>query len=318
MAHPVSANCYNGWMITTLTGDNSFGLQHALRQRIAAFVEVHGDLALERLDGAEADIARITEAVTSLPFLATQKLVVLRSPSSNKKFVETAEQLMGEVPETTDVIIVEPKLDKRLAYYKFLKKQADFQEFKALDAQGLARWLSGESKARGGTLNVSDAHYLVERVGTDQQLLANELEKLLLRSTKISRDTINELTEAAPQSTIFQLLEAAFAGNHRQLLILYAEQRAQKVEPQQIIAMLAWQLHILALVKTAGDRSADQIAKEAKLSPFVVRKSQTIARKLSLGELKRLVANLLTIDSTMKSAAIDADDALQHFLLKLS
>jgi DNA polymerase III delta subunit len=113
-------------------------------------------------------------------------------------------------------------------------------------------------------------------------------------------------------------LEAAFAGNVRRALALYEEQRALKVEPAQIIAMLAWQLHVLAVIKTAGSRSTDQIAKEAKLNPFVVRKSQAIANKTSLTGLKRLIADLLEIDVKTKRTSIDADEALQHYLLKLS
>ncbi|HEX7632915.1 MAG TPA: DNA polymerase III subunit delta, partial [Candidatus Saccharimonadales bacterium] len=251
-------------MVITLTGENSYGLQRELHGLVDAFVAEQGDLALERLDGSEVDVARIGEALTSLPFLASRKMVVLRTPSTNKQFTEQAEQLLGEVPETTDVIVVEPKLDKRLSYYKFLKSKTDFREFPELDAGGLARYLADAAKARGGTLSSADARYLVERVGASQQILSNELEKLLLYSPKIIRHTIDELTEAAPQSTIFELLEAAFAGNARRTMQLYREQRALKVEPPQIVAMLTWQLHVLAILKAAGDRPLETIAKEAK------------------------------------------------------
>jgi DNA polymerase-3 subunit delta len=186
-----------------------------------------------------------------------------------------------------------------------------------MDQHGLASWLTAEAKQKDGSLSLADARYLVERVGSNQQLLSNELEKLLLYDSKIDRRTIDLLTDPAPQSTIFQLLEAAFAGHAKTVLKLYAEQRAQKVEPAQVIAMLTWQLHVLAIVKAAGDRSVDTIAKEAKLNPFVIRKSQGIARKLSLSELKELINELLKIDVAMKRTAMDADDALQHYLLKL-
>lgn len=304
-------------MIITLTGENSFGLQAAVRQLVDDFVQENGDLALERVDGEEAALEQISESLNSLPFLAAKKLVVLRAPSANKQFAEQAEQILSDLPETNDVVLVEPKLDKRTAYYKFLKKQTDFREFPPLDQGGLARWLAEAAKEKQGSLSASDARYLVERVGTNQQLLSNELEKLLLYSPKINHQTIDLLTEATPQSTIFELLEAAFAGNHKKAAKLYEEQRALKVEPAQIIAMLAWQLHILAIVKAAGDRSTDQIAKEAKLNPFVVRKSQGIARKLTLTGLKSLVHDLMQIDVAMKTTSIDADEAVRHYLLSL-
>jgi DNA polymerase-3 subunit delta len=305
-------------MIRTLCGENSFALQSVLSDIISDFTQEHGELALERIDGQEADFNRIQEAVQGLPFLASKKLVVLRSASSNKRFTEKAEQLLGDIPETNDIVIVETKLDKRLSYYKFLKSKTEFREFNELDVHGLAQWLSVLAKERGGSIGAADARFLVERIGLNQQMLASELEKLLLYQPAISRPTILLLTDANPQSTVFQLLEAAFAGNARRTLELYAEQRALKVEPAQIVAMLSWQLNILAIIKTAGQRAVETIASDAKLNPFVVRKSMQIARQLSLSELKERISQLLHIDLQIKSSIIDADEALQHYLLQLT
>jgi DNA polymerase-3 subunit delta len=305
-------------MIITLTGENAFLLGQALKKIVDGFAAEYSAMALERIDGEEADFVRMQEALTSLPFLSSKKMVVLRSPGANKKFSEEAEKLLGEVPETTDVVIVEPKPDKRLGYYKYLKKATDFREFPPLDLNGLAKWLAQAAKEQGGGISPADARYLAERVGMNQQLLANELEKLLIHSPKITRQAIDALTEATPQSTIFQLLEAAFAGDSKRALRLYQEQRAMKVEPPQIVAMLAWQLHVLAVIKTAGPKSPQQIAAEAKISPYVVQKSAGIARKMTLPELKKLIANLLAIDVRSKRESIDPDEALQHYLLSLS
>lgn len=305
-------------MVITLTGANSFGLKRELNGLVRAFLAEHDSMGLERIDGEEAEFDRLSEALTSLPFLASKKLVVLRTPGANKKFIEKAEVLLSEVPETTDVVIVEPKLDKRSAYYKYLKKATDYREFVELDVNGLARWVAGEARSADGSISQADARFLVERVGANQQLLAHELDKLMLYQPDISRQTIELLTEPAPQSTIFELLEAAFAGNARRAMALYHEQRALKVEPQQIIAMLGWQLHIVALAKTGGDRSPDTIAKEAKVSPYVVKKSSSIARRLSLPQLKQLIGDLLTIDRRLKRESLDADEALQNYLLRLA
>ncbi|MDB5181555.1 MAG: polymerase subunit delta [Candidatus Saccharibacteria bacterium] len=275
-------------------------------------------MALERLDGEEASFERMQEALQSLPFLADKKMVVLTSPSANKQFAEKAEKLLQELPETTDLIIVEPKLDKRSAYYKFLKKQKGYQEFGELDERGLSRWLIDQAKEKGSALSGADASYLVSRVGTNQQTLANEIEKLSLYADKIDRRAIEALSPQTPQSTIFQLLETAFAGNTKRALEMYGEQRALKVEPQQIIAMLAWQLHVLALIKTAKDKTPDEIARDAKMSPYVVRKSTGIARSLTLAQTKRLIIDLLEIDERLKREALNADDTLLNYLMTIS
>ncbi|MGH7236956.1 MAG: DNA polymerase III subunit delta [Candidatus Saccharimonadales bacterium] len=313
-------------MITTLAGENDFLRSQELDLLVQNFLDGYGDMGLERLDGEEAGFEKIREALQSLPFLASKKLVVLRTPSANKQFVERAENLLKDLPETTDVILVEPKLDKRSSYYKFLKKATDFKEFNALDENGLARWLAETANARGASssssgeqkFSVNDARFLVQRLGTNQELLKNSLDILLLSGDKITRKTIEQMTEPTPQSKVFDLLEAAFNGRTKLALELYDDQRAQKVEPLAIIAMIAWQLKVLATVKAAGQASPAEIAKQSKIKPYVISKNIGLARKLQLSQIKQLVRDLLELDVRLKSESIDADEALRLYLLKLN
>ena len=305
-------------MITTLSGSNHFLLKSELDRLVQAFVAEHTDMGLEQFDGEEAEYDRMREALESLPFLASKKMVVLKKPSANKQFVEHFESLLGELPDTTYAIIVEPKLDKRMGYYKYLKSKTEFKDFSELDEQSMGRWLVERAKAQQGTLSTNDARYLIERVGLNQQQLSNEIDKLLNYRPQITRDTIDLLTDKAPQSTIFELIDAAMSGQVKRAMQLYDEQRRQKVEPQQILAMIVWQLHVLAVVKTAGQRDANEIAKQAKLSPYVVRKSQGIARRISLQELKDLIRSVLKLDISLKSKSIDADDALQNLFITIA
>ena len=305
-------------MITTLTGENDVLRQDALRAAVDAFVTEHSDMALERLDGEEAGYEQMLGAVQSLPFLSPRKLVVLRTPGANKEFAEKLETLVAEIAETNDVIIVEPKLDKRTAYYKQLKKLTGFREFTVLDANGLARYLVDYAKGQGGSLSAADARTLVERAGANQLILQHEVDKLLVHDPKITRQSIELLTDRTPQNSIFELLDAAFSGNAKRALALYAEQRSVQVEPQQIMAMLVWQLHILAIVKTAGPRPADSIAREAKLSPFTVSKTQGLARRITPARLKQLVSELRNFDVRLKSESLNIDDTVQYYLLQLA
>lgn len=305
-------------MIITLTGANDFLRKAELRKLVANFVAEHTDMAVERYDGDESDPARMRESVGSLPFLTQRKLVILHQPGKQKVFSEHIDAILKEVAETSDVIIVEPKLDKRLSYYKQLKKTTDFREFGDLDANGLAGWATEYVKELGGALSTSDARLLIDRVGPYQQLLSSELAKLITYDAKITKKSIELLTEKAPQSTIFELLDAAFSGKAKYAIELYHEQRALKVEPQAVVAMLAWQLHTLALVKNAGSRTPEEIAREAKLNPYVVRKTQGLARAIDKAKLKKLLADLLELDIKSKTSAINLDEALQLYLLQVA
>jgi DNA polymerase-3 subunit delta len=304
-------------MIITLTGTNSFALHARLNELLAEFIKKYGDLALERIDAEEAEGQAILDAVQSLPFLAERKMVVVRSLGSNKQAAEQIEQIISSAGDSTDLIFHEPLTDKRTAYYKTLKSKTQLEEFNELDVHELADWSVNEANKAGASLSQSDAKFLVDRVGANQALLANELEKLLTYNPHITRGSIELLTEPTPQSKVFDLLDAAFSGNKSRALKLYEEQRAQKVEPQAILALVAWQLQLLAVAKYAGGKPAGTIAKDAGVSPYPVTKALGLASKLEEPKLKNMVSEAFEIDWRSKTSALDLDEALKTYITTL-
>jgi DNA polymerase-3 subunit delta len=304
-------------MIISLTGNNFFALHKRLNELVNTFVKEQGDLALERIDAEEAEIQAIIDALQNLPFLATRKMVVVRSLSQNKLAAEKVEQIISAAGTDTDLILFEPAVDKRTSYFKVLKTKTQLEEFSELDIHGLAVWLMEEAKNRGGNLAQTDTGYLVNRLGTDQNLLSNELDKLLAYDLKITRQTIGLLTEQQPQSKVFDLLDAAFGGNKGRALKLYEEQRAQKVEPQAILAMITWQLHLLAVTKSADGKSTAAIAKDLGMSPYPISKAAQLAHKLSDEKFKEMVDFAFEIDYKSKTSALDLDEALKTYITTL-
>ncbi len=300
----------------------------AVREFVAAFEREHGDMAVERLEGEDASYERIAESVGSIPFLCDRKLVVLRGASLNKDFTEKFEEFLSSITDSTDVLLVEGKLDKRTSFYKLLQKKTDFTDYKELDANGLARWAIEYAKGQGGSISLADVNYLIQRIGdashvqkrtgADQLVLKNEIDKLLLYLPTITRTSIDLMSDENPASKIFDLIDAAFSGNVARMRSLYADQRAQGAEPQLIIAMLVWQLYIFAVVKAGQGKSASDIASSAKLSPFVVEKAQSAMRRVSLSALRAMISRLRELDIRSKTEGIIVDEALQHYLLMLA
>jgi len=301
-------------MIVTLAGPNQFLLKKSLDETTRQFMDKYGELALERLDGEDIEPQAVIDAVQSLPFLAERKLVVVRNLSANKLAAEKIEQIISSVATPVSLVFYEPLPDKRTVFYKTLKAKTDLREFTDLDGRGLATWLATEATARRGELKLADANYLVERVGTNQALLGNELDKLIIYDPKISRQNIDLLTEKTPQGKVFDLLDAAFGGNQHRALALYDEQRAQKIEPQAILAMLAWQLNILAVAKHGAGKQPNEIAQDLGVSPYPVSKAAALARQMDAQKIKNLVNEAEKIDRLGKTKAIDLDEALKTYI----
>lgn len=304
-------------MIITITGDNQHQVRSEVKSVISSFVEQHGSLAVERFDAGETDVEHILGAVSSVSLLSPSKLVVIHDFETNKALTEKTESLIAQTPEDTTVLVVIGRLDKRVAYGKLLKKSTEYREFNVLSPQDVVSWVMQAAKEKGGQIDRGTAQYLTEFVGANQERLSNELDKLILSSPTVTRQTIDSLSHRQASSTVFELLDAGFNGRQKKALDLYDEQRRQQVEPLAIIGMIGWQLHILALAKTAKGISAAEIAKDAGVHPFVVQKSLQLAKNMAIGKLKQLVHQAVVLEEQLKSRTMNADDAVKHFLLSL-
>lgn len=304
-------------MIVTLTGNNFYLLKRRMDELIKTFVDEYGELALERIDAEEVEPEVVLAAVQSLPFLASRKMVVVRNLSANKDASGQIEQIINSASDTTDMIFYEPAPDKRTSYFKVLKSKTELEEYIEMEPRALASWLAEKAKTAGAELSFLDANYLVERVGVNQEQLTNELNKIITYESKISRQNIDLLTVKTPQSKVFDLLDAAFGGDKKRALKLYAEQRAQKVEPQAIMAMIAWQLDLMALAMYGKGKGASQIAKDAGLSPYPVQKAQRLAAKLDENKFREMVNMAIDIDEKSKTTALDLDEALKTYIVTL-
>src|ERR1700712_4425523 len=120
-------------MVITLSGNNYYLLKRRLAELTSAFVKEPGEMGLQKIDGQETEPAAILEAVQSLPFLASRKMVVVRQASSNKAAAEQVAQTIDSAGQTTDLIFYEPNPDKRTSYFKVLKSKTKAEEYNDLD-----------------------------------------------------------------------------------------------------------------------------------------------------------------------------------------
>ncbi len=305
-------------MIRSFIGTNWYMVATAIREQERAFTIEHGDFSIEKIDVSDWEVSRILDVFSALPFLTQRRLVLVNGLAQNKSAADNIDNILDAVSEQTDVVIVEPKIDKRSVLYKTLKKRTEFTEFVEIDQRDAPKWIMSEVKKRGGTISQADSHYLVARVGATQEFLSHEIDKLLLYSQAITKDTVTLLTEQTMQSSIFDLIEAAFRGDSAYAEKMYDEQRAQNIEPLAIEALFVWQLHVLLLLKTAGNKSPEQVAAEAGISPYVAKKSAVLARMRTMPELKEYVCRLAELERSLKSISVDADEAIKNYITHLA
>ncbi len=302
-------------MVIVLTGKNTFALLSEMKKIVAEFIKTSGD-SVERFDGIEmTDANGLLNAVRSISFLEPRKLVIVRDFSQNSAVMASIEEIVEQTADSTDLLLVDQKLDKRTSGYKYLKKNVDMHDHKELQEYELASWLQKQSKeinaGFGASLGAVEAKLLVSMVGADQQRLYGELEKLSLSGELITKNKILELVERSPQSKVFDMLDALFNKNLEKAWDLYIDQRAQGEDPHKILAMITWQLTQLTLAVYAPVKSKDALM-SAGMSPFGADKALSMSKNLRPNTLKRYITELADLDAEIKTSA-DVESALEFY-----
>lgn len=304
-------------MIYVFTGDNTFQRDEEVDSFVSSFASVHGDLSVEKISGENISVESLGDIMQSQPFLTDRRLIKIRSLSNNKMVLEKFIDKADSLSDSTDILIVEDRLDNRSKTTSLLKKLSDFRDFSSLEGSDLSDWLANLFSDNKCSISKNDIDYLIDRVGANQAILRSEAQKLILHG-QIDRKLINVMTDELPHSSVFNLLDKLVAGETKSALELYSDQRRQNIEPQAILGMIAWQLVNISTIAMASTNNVQVIATESSLSPFVVRKNLPIAKKLSKSRLARMFDLTIETDLNLKTLSLNADNALRQLIIELS
>lgn len=304
-------------MIYFLYGPNRHATLAKLRQLKQRFITKHGQHGLDQPDTESLQPHQLGELLQSVSLFAPRRMVVLQNVSQQKPVWEALEDWLPRIPDEVDAVIVETQPDKRTRTFKALTKQAEVFVADELTVPAAISWLIDGAKQRGREIKRPEAQLLVERVGLDQSRLANELNKLVQHDS-ISKELILELTEATPQATAFELLDAVLNKQPDKARRIVAEIQDSE-EPYKLFGLFASQLHTLAIVvAAAGKIEQQQIAKDSGTHPYVLGKMASLAKKTSWTELQTMIQLWANLDETLKTTAADPWLALETTLMKIA
>lgn len=300
-------------MIKVLTGDNSFEIERTLSDLVNKF-----DGQPERLDGSELTVKDLPDLLMGQSLFSTKRLVIIRGLSENGEVWNKLPYYLPRLSDDIELILVEPKLDKRTATYKALKKDADVQEFGAwADGDHLAAesWLVKEAKQNNLALDKKLAQLIVRRVGVDQWQLVAALEKLLL-ADEINEVTIKDIIDANPTENIFALLETAINGDGQAVHQMLATLELTE-DPYKLLGLLSSQAFQLVAIGVAGPNDNPVADLKLRLPPFVIQRLKSQAHSLGRAGLGKLIHALAEADADIKSSSVNPWTRIEMALLRI-
>ena len=288
-------------------------MEREIARRIVAF-----DGEVEKHDGEILAAADLQDLLQGQTLFSDKRLIIIKHLSENKAVWEILASRIDSMSSDIDLLLIEPKPDKRTKAYKDIVKQATLKNFPAWtprDTSQALQWVADEAKNRGVGLTDKHARHLVQRVGFDQWRLHHAIEKLSLAGD-VSIEGIDELIEANPDENIFALLDTALRGDAKGIQDSIANLKLSN-DAYQTFGLLSSQLlQLSALALT--DKPSDEVAKDIGAHPFVLSKLAQYATRLSKAEVKEFIAEAAETDMLMKSSGLDPWLHVEQLLIKIA
>lgn len=299
-------------MITLISGDNTFEIERAVDVIVANFKGV-----AERVDGSSLELRQLPDLLMGATLFANKRLVIIKNLSENKEVWATFGDWLSRVSDDTDVVLIEPKPDKRTVTYKELKKQAQIIEVTQWldrDASKAETWVRDEAKQLGVSLDTKCVQVLVRRVGLDQWHLFHALEKLALVDT-VTVEVIEALIDANPVENVFNLFDAALRCDGKKVTEMVRTLELTE-DPYRLFALLSSQAFQLSAVVAAGPHN--DVAKDFGIHPYAVSKLVPGARQLGRSGARKIIRAFAKADDDMKLSRAEPWLLIERALMKVA
>jgi DNA polymerase-3 subunit delta len=206
----------------------------------------------DMLYGDESDGSEILARAGQAPVFAARRYVVVKSAEKlSAKDGEALLSYMKEPSETTTLVFVAAKLDKRLKFSKELMECAVAVDCSSLSDIQLSSWIRTESGRAGVRLNEEAAGALTHLAlslkgesGGSLNLLRREMEKLAAYvppEKTAGLEDIEAVRGGEPGASVFDLARAIAERRDGRALWILARNLDSGEDPLRILGALAWQ-----------------------------------------------------------------------------
>ncbi|MEP1469738.1 MAG: DNA polymerase III subunit delta [Halieaceae bacterium] len=281
------------------------------------------DAGVTRFDWQE-----IMQHATSMSLFAERKLVEIRLPSG-KPGADGSKALCEylDIAGGDDVLmLVAGKIDKQSTnskWYKALDKAGVTVQVWPVSARDLPRWLEQRVSNAGMTIDRDAVQLLSDRVEGNLLAAVQEIEKLKLLATDncITATTVTEAVLDNARYNLFEMTDAALAGNAENSLRMLHGLRGEGSEPTVILWSLSREVRTLYEVQLECDQgtSAQQALTSKRVWKNRMGMMQAALSRHDTASLTQLMQALAGVDGSIKGYA-DGNpwDRFEDLILQLA
>lgn len=268
----------------------------------------------------------IIAAAETLPFLADQRLVVVREHPALAGKAEAEEKLLEYLQHVPDscvlVFMCRGKADARKKLYKTVQKHGAVVSFEPLKDAELTQWIMRAFAGMGKQCSSQTATLLAFTVGSDTALLRTEMEKLSALAgdrADILEEDIHAVATRSIECTVFEMVDAVVAGQEGKAFGLLRDMLTNGSDRIGILAMLLRQYRLLQHVKIMQfeKKSSQDIKQRLGIAPFAAERCIRQAQAYSGREVKQAVDICLNTEYRIKSGQMNQEGSLEAAMLQI-
>ena len=178
-------------------------------------------------------------------------------------------------------------------------------------------------KKEGKNITRDTLQIFLTKTGSDMQLIKNELDKLIAYTEGrdvITAEDVEKVCITQTSNRIFEMVNAIAEGKQKKALELYEDLLALKEPPMRILFLIARQFNQLYQVKLLAKEglSPAEIAKQAGIVPFAVKKYQAQAKSFSAEELRAAVEECVASEEAVKTGVMNDRMSVELLIMKYS
>lgn len=269
-----------------------------------------------------ADIRKITDASETLPFMSEYRLVIVKDSDlfaqGKKEDSEKMLEYMDNIPDSSILLFVESKVDKRSGLYKKVSKIGYALECKSMKENELAEWAV---KIADGRMETSTATYLIRTVESSMENLQGEINKLMSyvpEGREITKKAIDDICTKSLETRVFDLIDALAGKNTNTALKIYNNLLTMKESPLMVLTMMARQFRLILQCKYLMQRGlgSKEISEEIKTNEYVVKKCMGQSKNFKNKDLLGAINDCLRCDVDIKNGRIGDKLGVEMILLK--
>lgn len=262
----------------------------------------------------------VREIAETVPFFADRRLIAIYDSGWFKK-ENTFSAFIPDIPETTTLLFIESNVEKTSELYKAVKENGYVSEMNGLSDEELKLFIASTLKKSNLSISPSAAEYLLERVGSDMNLLSTEVEKLAsycLGNVEVTVSDIRKVTSVISEGQIFAMMDAIMNNDRKKATSLYAELLSAQEKPLRILYNLTNTFFSFYKVLSFADTgmSQDDIASNLSLRPFVVKKYIRLKKRWSYERILSAVKEGNEMEQKVKSGDLEEHMAVEMFLFR--